>query len=56
MNKDRVAGAAKELEGCVKELAGNATGDAKLKASDKAGKVGSKIQNAVGGIKNSLKR
>jgi len=32
MNKDRIAGAAKELKGSVKEAAGKATGDAKLKA------------------------
>jgi len=56
MNKDRIAGAAKELKGSVKELAGKATGDAKLKASGKADKFEGKVQNAVGGIKDVLKR
>ena len=56
MNKDRIAGAAKELKGSVKEMAGKATGDAKLQASGKADKFAGKVQNAVGGLKDALKR
>jgi uncharacterized protein YjbJ (UPF0337 family) len=55
MNKDRIEGLAKELKGSVKSAAGTITGDAKLKAEGKSDKVAGKIQNAVGGIKDSLK-
>ena len=56
MNKDRIAGAAKEIKGSVKETIGKATGDAKLEAEGKADKVEGKIQNAVGGLKDTLRR
>ena len=56
MNKDRIAGAAKEIKGSVKETIGKVTGDAKLEADGKADKVEGKIQNAVGGLKDTLKR
>ncbi len=56
MNKDRIAGAAKEIKGSVKETVGKVTGDAKLEADGKADKVEGKIQNAVGGLKDTLKR
>jgi len=39
MNKDRIAGAAKEVKGSIKETIGKATGDAKLEADGKADKV-----------------
>jgi uncharacterized protein YjbJ (UPF0337 family) len=32
MDKDRVVGSAKQIKGTVKQLAGNAAGDAKLEA------------------------
>ena len=52
---DRIDGAAKTLGGKAKELAGKITGDEKLKAEGKADQVSGKIQNAVGGIKDSLR-
>lgn len=52
---DRIDGAAKNLGGKAKELAGKITGDEKLKAEGKADQVSGKIQNAVGGIKDSLR-
>ena len=55
MDKDRIAGAAKEIKGSVKETIGKATGDTKLEADGKADKVEGKIQNAVGGLKDALK-
>jgi hypothetical protein len=36
MDKDRIAGAAKEMKGSVKETIGKAVGDAKLKSDGKA--------------------
>jgi uncharacterized protein YjbJ (UPF0337 family) len=55
MDKDRIAGAAKELKGSVKETIGKAVGDAKLQSDGKADKVEGKVQNALGGIKDALK-
>ena len=49
MDKDRIAGAAKQAKGAVKEAAGKAVGDSKLAAEGK-------IQNAVGGLKDALKQ
>jgi uncharacterized protein YjbJ (UPF0337 family) len=56
MDKDRVIGAAKQAKGAVKEVAGKAVGDAKLTAEGKSDKVEGKIQNAVGGLKDALKK
>ena len=56
MNKDRIAGAAKEIKGSVKQTIGKATGDTKLEADGRADKVEGKVQNAVGGLKDALKR
>ena len=56
MDKDRVAGSAKQMKGAVKEVAGKATGDAKLRADGKADKLEGKVQNAVGGVKDALKK
>jgi uncharacterized protein YjbJ (UPF0337 family) len=55
MNKDRIAGAAKEIKGSVKETVGKVAGDAKLQSDGKADKVEGKIQNAIGGLKDALK-
>ena len=55
MDKDRVAGSAKQVKGKIKELVGKATGDTKLESEGKADKVEGKIQNAVGGIKDSVR-
>ncbi|WP_269514423.1 CsbD family protein [Brevundimonas subvibrioides] len=52
---DRVEGAAKNVGGKIKEGFGNLTGDEKLKAEGKAEQVEGKVQNAVGGVKDSLR-
>ncbi len=56
MNKDRVAGAAKEAKVSLKETIGKAVGDAKLQSDGKADRLAGKIQNAVGGLKDALKK
>jgi uncharacterized protein YjbJ (UPF0337 family) len=56
MDKDRIAGSAKQVIGGIKETTGKVVGDAKLKADGKAEKVEGKIQNAIGGIKDALKK
>lgn len=54
-DQDRIDGAAKNLGGKAKELAGNVTGDEKLKAEGKADQLSGKVQNAVGGLKDTLR-
>jgi uncharacterized protein YjbJ (UPF0337 family) len=55
MDKDRIAGAAKQAKGAVKEAVGKATGDAKLQGKGKADKTEGKIQNAIGGMKDTVR-
>jgi len=55
MDKDRIAGSAKQAKGAVKEAAGKLTGDSKLQADGKADKVAGKVQNAVGGFKDAVR-
>jgi uncharacterized protein YjbJ (UPF0337 family) len=55
MDKDRIEGAVAQAKGGVKEAAGKATGDAKLEADGKAEKVAGKVQNAIGGLKDTLR-
>ncbi len=56
MDKDRIAGSAKQTKGAVKEALGKATGDASLIADGKSDKTEGKIQNAFGGLKDALKK
>jgi uncharacterized protein YjbJ (UPF0337 family) len=56
MNKDRIAGSAKQTKGAIKEAAGKILGDAKLTAEGKSDKFEGKVQNAIGGVKDALKK
>ena len=56
MDKDRVAGLAKEIKGAVKEAVGKLVGDAKLQAEGRAGKTEGRVQNTVGGLKDSVRK
>jgi uncharacterized protein YjbJ (UPF0337 family) len=55
MDKDRIAGSAKQIKGSVKETIGKVVGDAKLESDGKVEKVEGKVQNAIGGLKDALK-
>jgi uncharacterized protein YjbJ (UPF0337 family) len=58
MDKDRVAGSAKQVKGAVKETIGKVVGDSKLAAegkADKADKAEGKVQNAIGGLKDAVR-
>ena len=55
MNKDRIQGSFEQAKGKVKEAAGKATGDSKLEAEGKTQQVAGKVQNAVGGFKDTVK-
>jgi uncharacterized protein YjbJ (UPF0337 family) len=55
MDKDRIQGSAKQAKGAIKETAGKIGGDAKLESEGKADKTAGKVQNAIGGLKDSLR-
>jgi len=55
VDKDRIKGSAKQVKGAVKEAVGKAVGDAKLEAEGKNDKAVGKVENAVGGLKDTLR-
>ena len=55
MDKDRIAGAANQAKGAVKQAAGKITGDAKLQAEGAADKAKGEVQSAVGSAKDTLR-
>ena len=55
MDKDRVEGSVEQAMGKMKEVAGKVTGDSKLEGEGKADQVSGKIQNTIGGIKDTLR-
>jgi len=55
MDQDRVKGSLKKAKGNIKEAAGKATGDEKLKREGQSDRVEGEVQNVVGGIKDTLK-
>ena len=54
-DKDRIAGSGKQIKGAVKEAVGKAFGDTKLVAEGAADKTEGKVQNAMGGVKDTIK-
>lgn len=54
-DQDRIDGAARNIGGKIKETAGKVTGDEKLQAEGRADQIAGKVQNAVGGIKDSVR-
>ncbi len=55
MDKDRIAGSAKAIKGSIKQAVGKAVGDSKLKSEGRADKIEGKVQNAIGGLKDTLR-
>ncbi len=55
MDKDRIAGSAKVVEGKIKKAVGAAVGDTKMQAEGTAKVAEGKIQNAYGNLKDTLK-
>ena len=55
VDKDRIKGSAVQAKGKVKEVAGKVTGDSKLEAEGKGDQLKGKVQNAIGGIKDTLR-
>lgn len=55
VDKDRTRGSAEQAKGKVKEVAGKVIGDSKLEGEGKADQLKGKVQNAVGGLKDTLR-
>jgi uncharacterized protein YjbJ (UPF0337 family) len=55
VDKDRIAGAGKQIKGKIKDTAGKATGDTKLQSEGKADKAKGKVQSTVGGLKDKAR-
>ena len=55
LDKDRIAGSAKQVKGTAKEVVGKVVGDAKLEAEGSSDKAEGKVQIAVGSIKDTIK-
>ena len=55
MDNDRIKGSAKNLGGKIKEAIGKVTGDKKIEVEGKADQVQGKAQNAIGGLKDTLR-
>lgn len=55
MDKDRVIGSAKVVKGKIKEAVGKAVGDSKLESEGTADRIEGEVQNAVGGLKDTLR-
>jgi uncharacterized protein YjbJ (UPF0337 family) len=56
VDKDRIKGSAEQATGKAKEWAGKITGDKKTEAQGKAEQVKGKVENAVGGLKDAVRR
>ena len=56
MNKDQAKGRIKEVEGKVKQVAGNVVGNKKLEQKGNVQKDVGKVQAAYGDLKNDLKK
>ena len=55
MDNDRIEGSAKTMMGRVKSFLGGLFGDRKMKADGKMDQVEGRVQNTVGGIKDTLR-
>ena len=56
MNKNRMAGAANQAKGTVKEAAGKATGNVGLQAKGAVQKTAGKAQTAAGKAEDAMKK
>jgi uncharacterized protein YjbJ (UPF0337 family) len=55
MDRDRVEGSTRSMAGRIKSFFGRLFGDEKLKAEGSVDQAAGKVQNTVGGIKDTLR-
>ena len=56
VNKDQLAGLAKQVKGSVKQAAGKATGNRQTQAEGTADKIAGKVQKAYGDVKDKVRK
>ncbi|CDX27953.1 MULTISPECIES: CsbD family protein [unclassified Mesorhizobium] len=56
VNRDQVAGIAKQMKGSVKQAAGKATGNRRTEVEGVADKIAGKVQKAYGDVKDKVKK
>lgn len=56
MDHDRSEGSMKNIKGRVKEGVGKAIGDSKMETEGKMDKAEGRVQNTIGGMKDSLRK
>ena len=56
MDNDRTEGSLKNIKGRVKEGVGKAVGDTKMETEGKMDRAEGKVQNTIGGLKDSLRK
>lgn len=56
VNRDQVAGLAKQMKGSVKQAAGKATGNRRTQVEGAADKLAGKGQKAYGDVKDKVKK
>jgi uncharacterized protein YjbJ (UPF0337 family) len=56
MDRDRREGSMKNIKGRVKEGLGKALGDSKMETEGKMDKAEGRVQNTIGGMKDSLRK
>jgi uncharacterized protein YjbJ (UPF0337 family) len=55
MDKDRIKGSLNQIAGGLKAAVGKVVGDRKTEADGNAQKAAGKFQNAVGGVKDTIR-
>ncbi len=55
VDENRITGALHQAEGAIKEGFGKLTGDKKTETEGAAEKTGGKVENAVGGAKDTVR-
>ncbi|MEW6633384.1 MAG: CsbD family protein [Pseudomonadota bacterium] len=56
VNRDQIAGMAKQVKGSVKQAAGKATGNRKTQVEGAADKIAGKAQKAYGDVKDKVRK
>lgn len=56
VNKDQLAGLAKQVKGSVKQAAGKATGNRRTQVEGAADKIAGKVQKAYGDVKDKVRK
>jgi uncharacterized protein YjbJ (UPF0337 family) len=56
VNKDQVAGLAKQVKGSLKKVAGKATGDRRVQVEGSADRIAGKLQKAYGDVKDRVRK